>query len=211
MCKLIAITNQSLCHTDFLRQIQCLCESGIDEIILREKNLSEEAYEMLAKEVLAICNTYGVTCTLHTFLSVAKRLQVNRIHLPLPVAMEKAKEELKTIKTIGCSIHSLEELTLVEEIERNIKETQRKEIDFYVTAGHIFATDCKAGVPPRGIEFLKSICQQSKYPVYAIGGITEHNVRQMLNTGSAGACVMSFAMQATKEELIILKQKMKYE
>ena len=28
----------------------------------------------------------------------------------------------------------------------------------YVTAGHIFTTDCKKGLPPRGLDFLKNVC-----------------------------------------------------
>lgn len=40
-----------------------------------------------------------------------------------------------------------------------------------MTAGHIFATDCKKGLPPRGLDFLKNVCDAVLIPVYAIGGI----------------------------------------
>ena len=41
----------------------------------------------------------------------------------------------------------------------------------YVTAGHIFTTDCKKGLPPRGLDFLKNVCDAVTIPVYGIGGI----------------------------------------
>ena len=41
----------------------------------------------------------------------------------------------------------------------------------YVTAGHIFTTDCKKGLPPRGLDFLKNVCDAVTIPVYGIVGI----------------------------------------
>lgn len=41
----------------------------------------------------------------------------------------------------------------------------------YLTAGHIYATDCKRGLPPRGLGFLKEVCREVSIPVYGIGGI----------------------------------------
>ena len=34
----------------------------------------------------------------------------------------------------------------------------------YVTAGHIFTTDCKKGLPPRGLDFLKNVCDAVTIP-----------------------------------------------
>ena len=64
----------------------------------------------------------------------------------------------------------------------------------YVTGGHIFATDCKKGVPPRGLDFLKAVCSSVNIPVYAIGGINGDNINSVLNAGASGACIMSGLM-----------------
>ena len=32
-------------------------------------------------------------------------------------------------------------------------------------------TDCKKGLAPRGLDFLKNVCDSVDIPVYAIGGI----------------------------------------
>ena len=65
----------------------------------------------------------------------------------------------------------------------------------YITAGHIFATDCKKGLPPRGLGFLKDICRRVDIPVYAIGGITEENMVSALEAGAEGVCIMSGLMK----------------
>ena len=84
---------------------------------------------------------------------------------------------------MGTSVHSPEEAALAEKLGAS-----------YVTAGHIFATDCKKGVPPRGLDFLENVCKSVKIPVYAIGGITRSNMHLALEKGAAGVCVMSGLM-----------------
>ena len=64
----------------------------------------------------------------------------------------------------------------------------------YITVGHIFETDCKKGLPGRGLEFLEQVCQKVSVPVYAIGGITGTAMEKIRRTGAAGACVMSGVM-----------------
>ena len=67
----------------------------------------------------------------------------------------------------------------------------------YLIAGHIYATDCKKGLPPRGRDFLREICSNLSVPVYGIGGISleEKQIGEVLDCGAKGACVMSGAME----------------
>ena len=90
------------------------------------------------------------------------------------------------IKILGSSIHSVSEA----------QEAQRLGAD-YLTAGHIYATDCKAGVPPRGLDFLEEVCRSVQIPVYGIGGVRigSGQLDEMMARGAAGACVMSGMMQ----------------
>ncbi len=85
---------------------------------------------------------------------------------------------------VGTSVHSPEQLQTAEQLGAD-----------YVTAGHIFATDCKKGLPPRGTDFLSDICSRTKLPVYAIGGITSDRIPELRQTGAVGACIMSGTMQ----------------
>jgi thiamine-phosphate pyrophosphorylase len=62
-------------------------------------------------------------------------------------------------------------------------------------AGHIFATDCKKGVPPRGLDFLQQVCNAVTLPVYAIGGISVKTYPLVQQSNAAGVCVMSQAME----------------
>lgn len=203
MYKLVAVTNRFACKMDFLKQIEILAKSPIDSIILREKDLSSEEYGKLAEQVIEICNTYQTECILHSFIDVAKTLKQTKIHLPLGLAL-KQKDELNHFQEIGCSIHSLEDVQKVEVLQKQMITSREQSI--YLTAGHIFKTDCKKGVPPRGLVFLKEICENTDLPVYAIGGIEPKNAHFALEQGAKGVCLMSWCMCATPKEIIELKE-----
>lgn len=182
---MMAVTNRHLCDRDFLEQIEFLASTDIDAVILREKDMTSEAYEHLAKDVLAICHKHNKKCILHSFAGVAEKLHCENIHLPLPVLLELAdKKALKSFKHIGTSVHSVEDALTAEKAGATC-----------LTAGHIFDTDCKKGLPGRGLTFLEAVCRSTKLPVYAIGGITPENLEEVCLAGAVGGCMMSLSMR----------------
>jgi thiamine-phosphate pyrophosphorylase len=97
------------------------------------------------------------------------------------------EENLKarnSFRYLGASCHSVEDAVKAERLGCT-----------YITAGHIFATDCKKGVPPRGLEFLKEVCESIDIPVYAIGGINSENMNLTIEAGAKGVCIMSGFMR----------------
>ena len=185
----VAVTNRSLCTRPFLEQVERVCAFQPAALILREKDLDESAYEALAADVLAICNRHRVPCVLHSFLDVAKRLGVKQIQLPLwklEEAAADANRPLDSFSRIGASVHSVEDARRAGQLGAS-----------YLIAGHIFATGCKPGIPPRGLAFLREVCRAASVPVYAIGGISldPEQIQSVLSCGAAGVCIMSGMMR----------------
>jgi len=186
----VAVTNRALCTRPFLEQVERVCAFQPAALVLREKDLDESAYEALAADVLAICKRHRVPCVLHSFLDVAKRLGVKQIQLPLwklEEAAADANRPLDSFSRIGASVHSVEDARRAGQLGAS-----------YLIAGHIFATGCKPGVPPRGLEFLREVCRTASVPVYAIGGISldsGQQIRSVLSCGAAGVCIMSGMMR----------------
>ena len=150
-------------------------------VILREKDLPEDEYYILAGKALEICGKYNVPCILHTFADTAVKLDCRSIHLPLPLLRELPPDKKKFFDIIGTSCHSVEDAI----------EAQSLGVS-YITAGHVFATDCKKGLPPRGIQFLEKVCKAVTVPVYAIGGISPERMPQVIEAGASGGCMMSY-------------------
>ena len=88
MCKVICITNRALCREDFLTRIERIAQAQPDAILLREKDLPEDAYTDLARRVQAICTALGVPLYLHSYPQAALALGAAHLHLPLPVLQE---------------------------------------------------------------------------------------------------------------------------
>ena len=147
--------------------------------------MPEEEYFLLAKEVLEICRQYQVSCILHTYVEAARKLGHPCIHLPL-FLLEKYQGKLGDFQETGCSVHSVEDALKAQQLGAT-----------YVTAGHIYTTNCKKGLPPRGLEFLGEVCNAVTVPVYAIGGIHPgtDQLSQVMRHGAAGGCIMSDMMK----------------
>lgn len=184
---IICVTNRKLCG-DFLKRVEEIAASEVKYIILREKDLSEDEYKSLAEKVIKICRKYDKKLLCNTFYNVAGEIGADGVQLPLAIA---EKCSVKTgIK--GISAHSVDDAKRAEKLGAD-----------YITYGHIFATDCKKGLPPRGLAALKEVCRKTHLPVYAIGGITPANVSDTIASGAKGICLMSSLMQCDDVDKLI--------
>lgn len=162
----------------YLDQTEQVLSLSPKALVLREKDLKPEIYKALTAEVTAMCKAAGTECILHGFSEEAKALSWRKIHLPLRLLRELPS--LDFFEKKGTSVHSLEEAREAEALGAN-----------YLFAGNIFETDCKKGLPGRGLSFLKEVCSQVSVPVYGIGGITPERMEELLLAGAAGGCMMS--------------------
>lgn len=178
----ICVTHRLLCPDDFLERLDRIAAQHPYAIVLREKDLSESEYEALARDCLRICQKHDVLLNLNSQIAVARRIGCDGIHLPFHLLLQH-KNELEDFSRVGVSLHSPEEAAQLADTPAT-----------YVQAGHVFPTDCKAGVPPRGLSFLRAVCQATDLPVFGIGGITAERYPAVLQTGAAGACIMSGLM-----------------
>lgn len=189
--KIVAITNRHLCDRELLYQIELLCKAGVSALILREKDMTEKEYEMLAEKAVSIGMTYNTPVILHSFVNVAESLNNMAIHLSMPEFMRITKNDGNSYKTlssqfkiIGVSTHTLEEAVEAEKAGAT-----------YITASHIYETDCKKGLEPKGIDYLREVCEAVSIPVYALGGINYKNMAEALEAGAEKVCMMSEMMR----------------
>lgn len=186
MMEMIAITNRLLCQGDFQQQLIRLARAGTDAIILREKDLSDQDYRQLALQCMETLQKESVLFFLNGHADIARQLGVQNIQLSYPL-FQQERDHLTGFDCVLVSVHSVEEAI----------QAARWGADGLL-AGHIFATDCKKGVAPRGVAFLQQVCAAVSIPVYAIGGICAETWPLLQDIGAAGACVMSQAMTEGK-------------
>lgn len=187
----IVITNRHLVQGDFLKQLEKVTKLHPHALILREKDLTDDAYESLAKKVFDLCKREDITFFLHTKIEIARKIGCQNIHLSIPVLKGLSETEKKALTEDFCEIsiscHSMEDV----EIAMAGGATQ-------IILGTIFETECKKGVLGKGVEFVREICQKCPLPVYAIGGMNMQRLPLVIDAGAAGCCMMSGFMQTTK-------------
>lgn len=180
MFKRIVMTNRSLCRTGLKEQVEKISRLGLcDALILREKDLSEAKYLSLAKSIKEICDEHGVDFICNNMPDVAEQLGCN-----LQLSFQSFLEQGHRADSTWVSVHSLDEAI----------EAERLGADALI-AGHIFVTDCKKGLEPRGLDFLRKICEAVSIPVFAIGGIDDENAELVKQAGAQGECRMSWYMK----------------
>ena len=187
---LICVTNRNLCQDNFLERLAQIARAKPAAVMLREKNLDLLAYERLARQVQEICDSYGVTLIINQNTSVAEKSHATHLHLSMPDLRAYKRGEHHLI--VGASVHSVAEA-----------EEAQAFGAAYIVAGHIYATDCKKGIPPKGISFLRQVCQAVCLPVFAIGGITRNNVSEIMESGAKGFCIMSEAMTCQNPAVLV--------
>lgn len=185
---LISITSSVLCGDDFLKRIELIASSGADRIILREKQLDEKSYTALAEKCLDICKKYGTAFSVNSFVDAARKLDAD-LHVPL-FMLENEPSLAKEFSVVGVSVHSPDEAKRACGLGAS-----------YLVAGHIFATDCKKGLPPRGTGYLSDVVSSADIPVFAIGGINVRNCQEVFSAGAGGICVMSELMVCPADEI----------
>ena len=199
--KLNIITNRKLCENENPeRQIKKIFSAYEKKIILknfeivaltlREKDLDKNEYLNLVKKIYPICKKYGIDLILHQNydLNLDEKYNIEGIHLSydnFKSLNKNIREKLiKKYKRIGISIHSIDEGKEVESLGAT-----------YVVAGHIFETDCKKGLKPRGLNFIEELSSILTIPIFAIGGINQKNYDLVVNSGAFGVCMMSSLME----------------
>lgn len=182
----IAVTNRKLCNDCFAERVQKILSAEPFLVILREKDLSDSEYEKLAGGIISGNDEYKNILSLNR-PGIAAKLGVENVHLTIHDLRGNGRPE--GIKRVGVSVHSADEA----------KEVQNLGAD-YLIAGHIYATDCKKGILPRGIDFLREVISSVEIPVFAIGGICEQNFREPLENGAKGVCLMSEFMTCGKPD-----------
>ncbi|MGN1411787.1 MAG: thiamine phosphate synthase [Oscillospiraceae bacterium] len=189
--KIISITNRKLCNMDFLSQVREISFSGlVKSIYLREKDLSPQDYKNLFKNCLEICSNdveiFGVK-----YIDITKSLGVKNVHLSYEDFILN-HDTLNDFVNVSVSVHQVSEAIHCEKLGAT-----------RLITGHIFQTDCKKGLAPRGLEYLKNICESVSIPVFAIGGISSNNVKSVIEHGAEGVCIMSSLMQTDNPKLLL--------
>ncbi len=166
-------------------------KGGVTMVQLREKELNDDDFLRQAFDIKALCKTYNVPFIINDNVAVAIACDADGIHIGQhDMDGLKVRERLGPDKIIGISAQTVEQA----------QKAVRSGAD-YLGVGAVFATSTKADASVLPADTLKAICKAVDVPICAIGGIYDHNIKDLSGSGVHGVALVSaiFAQKYIKE------------
>jgi thiamine-phosphate pyrophosphorylase len=159
-----------------------LAAAGVDMIQLREKEAEAGDVLRLAGPILEACATARVPFLINDRPDLALALRADGVHLgqnDLPI--EFARRFLDD-GIVGLSTHA------VGEVDRALA---RSDLLDYFVVGPCFVTPTKQGRPATGLQLVRYAADQhTQLPWFAIGGINESNLDEVMASGATRIVVV---------------------
>jgi len=191
---LYIITDKKLISRQFFAEkVESAIKGGARIVQLREKQTdTREIYE-LGKKLLTITKKYNVPLIINDYVDIALELNTEGVHLgENDPNIKFARKKLGNNRIIGVSCYN--------SLERGAYAVEQGAD--YLVFGTPFYTPTKPYRKPTPIETLVEACKL--FPgtsIFAIGGITENNAEEIINTGVDGiAAITSIFGEGSPEE-----------
>ncbi|HWD11102.1 MAG TPA: thiamine phosphate synthase [Solirubrobacteraceae bacterium] len=153
---------------------------GVDIVQLRDKQLSDEALVAIAHAARVLCERLGALLIVNDRPHVALEVGADGVHVgqdDLPVA--EVREIVGADTLIGLSTHAAAEIDAVD-----------AELVDYIGVGPVHETPTKPGRPAVGLELVRYAAAHASVPFFAIGGVEEANIGEVLDAGATRVCVL---------------------
>ena len=186
--KLYLVTNSDSFESEdaFLDAVASALEGGVDIVQLREKKMGANEILNLGKKIKLLCSQYNATFIVNDRIDIAAILQADGVHLGQDdLDVKSAREILGHNTIVGVSTHE----------PKHALKALEDGAD-YIGVGPVFATPTKEGKTPVGLEYVKWASENVQIPFFAIGGIDEENVSQVVEAGAKKIAVVRAIINA---------------
>ncbi len=178
------------------------CEAGVDIVQFRDKILSDKEKFILAKKLRELIGQYNIPFIINDRLDIALAVQADGIHLgqdDLPI--DKARAIIRNTGQkliIGASTHSFDQAV----------DTVRKYEPDYIAIGPLFSTPTKPDYIAVGLDTTRQVVDNTKIPLFGIGGVKTDNLDLIRQTGLKQIAVVSAILQSNnrKKTIAIFKK-----
>ncbi len=179
---LYAVTDRSWLNGETLEStVEKVLAAGVTFLQLREKDLSDEEFLTEANKIKPLAQKYHIPFVINDNIEVAIKCGADGVHVGQSDIVDKDVRALVGPDMIlGISANTVE----------TAKRAEASGAD-YIGVGAVFGTATKKDAQAISVERLREICAAVSIPVVAIGGINEHNILQLANSGVDGVAVIS--------------------
>jgi thiamine-phosphate pyrophosphorylase len=184
--KLYVLVTGATCHASLDWTIAEAAAGGVDIVQLREKELPDRELLQRAKDVRRWTRKAGVLLIVNDRPDIARLVEADGVHVgqdDLPV--HDARRIVGPDALIGVSTHNLEQ------VRRAVLEGAS-----YIGIGPAFVSSTKSFEELAGVDFVRAAMAETSLPAFALGGIGQGNVGQVVAAGGRRVAVSAAISQA---------------
>ena len=172
----------------FVTHLENRLRDGIRLVQLRAKSLSVEAYTVLARQCVELCQHYGARLMLNAAPELVTVVGAHGVHLDSsrlqalteqPFAWQQGGEHGANEKWVSASCHSAQQLAQAEALGAD-----------FVLLSPVAATASHPEVEPLGWERFQQLADATACPVFALGGMTLRDLDQAFAHGAQGVAAI---------------------
>ena len=197
----IQYISQGTTQEEQLLNIENVLKAGCRWVQLRFKNADEATFLDTAKKAKMLCVKYNAVFIINDHIAVAKEVDADGIHLGLTDAkIAEARTILGEGKIIGGTTNKYEDV--LQRIDEKCD---------YVGLGPFQFTTTKEKLSPvLGLEGYKLVLDKLNahnltIPIYAIGGIEEKDIQEIIDLGITGVAISGLLTHNDNRTEIIKK------
>jgi thiamine-phosphate pyrophosphorylase len=154
--------------------LEAAMRGGVDIVQIREKALADGALLEVLRRAREVTRRLGAPLVVNDRADLARLAEADYVHVgqdDLPVAAARTFGI-----GVGQSTHAAAELAATDAD--------------YAGVGPVFETPTKAGRPAVGLEYVRYAAAHARVPWFAIGGIDEANVAEVVAAGATRIAVV---------------------
>lgn len=177
---------------NFYEVIELALKGGLTLVQYRHKDETDNFKLEQAEKLKKLCHQYNALFIVNDRPDIALAVDADGVHLgQTDVPVKTAREILGENKIIGKSTTNPEEMA----------EAIKDKVD-YIGVGPVYETPTKAGKKAAGLEYVNYAQKNAPIPWFAIGGINQTNLTDVLQAGAQRVAVVREIMMASNPQSV---------
>jgi thiamine-phosphate pyrophosphorylase len=180
-CFLYLLVSENLCHHGSGPAIRESITHGVDIVQVREKEMNNRQLIEHGLRVREWTAEAGVILIMNDRPDIASAVGADGVHLGRDdMTVSQARKIMGTKSIIGMSTHTIEQA----------RQAVMEGAD-YIGVGPTFPSKTKHFDEFAGLDFIKQVSEEIRIPWFAIGGIDQANLNQVMESGADRIAVSS--------------------
>ena len=164
---------------DFEPLVEQLIEAKVDLIQLREKRLNDREQVKVGLQLTALTRDTPTRWIMNDRADLAVAAGADGVHVGQDdLSVAAARQIVGAERMVGVSTHSLEQA------QQAVLQGAN-----YIGVGPVFASRTKQFDAHMGLELVREVADEIQLPAFAIGGVNQNNIEQIMRAGLCRAAV----------------------